>query len=370
VIVIGIAGVVAVLIPVLAMYVGFRATIRADGRADRAIVLSRDATTESESSLSRDSVGIVSNAAGVRHDAQGRPLVSTEVVLAAPVARRRDHSDVSVTLRGVGPEYFAVRPELKLVAGRGFRPGTQELLVGAAARSQFEGLEIGDRVRLQDGDWTVVGVFAGGSGARASELLADAQTVMSAYKLSSYNSTTVTLASDAAMPGFAEALARDSRLFVAVRSEPEYLASESSDVNRMLGLVAYAIGSIMALGAVFAALNSMYSSVATRGTEIATLRAIGFSGRAVAIAVVTEALCLALLGAAIGVGLSYAAFDGVTISTRGGAQFDSQLVYSLAVSPRLVTTAIIVACGVGLAGGFLPAVRAARANIASTLYER
>jgi len=370
VIVIGIAGVVAVLIPVLAMYVGFRATIRADGRADRAIVLSRDATTESESSLSRDSVGIVSNAASVRHDAQGRPLVSTEVVLAAPVARRRDHSDVSVTLRGVGPQYFAVRPELKLVAGRGFRPGTQELLVGAAARSQFEGLEIGDRVRLQDGDWTVVGVFAGGSGAHASELLADAQTVMSAYKLSSYNSMTVTLASDAAMPGFAEALARDSRLFVAVRSEPEYLASESSDVNRMLGLVAYAIGSIMALGAVFAALNSMYSSVATRGTEIATLRAIGFSGRAVAIAVVTEALCLALLGAAIGVGLSYAAFDGVTISTRGGAQFDSQLVYSLAVSPRLVTTAIIVACGVGLAGGLLPAVRTARANIASTLYER
>jgi putative ABC transport system permease protein len=370
VIVIGIAGVVAVLIPVLAMSVGFRATIRGDGRADRAIVLSRDATTEYESGLSRDAVGVVLSAAGVRHDAQGRPLISAEVVLAAPVSRRRDHSNVNITLRGVGPRYFAIRPELKLVAGRMFRPGTQELLVGAAARSQFDGLEIGDRVRLQNGDWTVAGVFAGGSGARASELLAEAQTVMSAYKLESYNSVTAALDSAAALPEFDEALARDARLFVTVRSEPEYLASESSDMSHLLRLVAYVISSIMALGAVFAALNSMYSSVATRGTELATLRAIGFPGRAVAVAVMTEALSLALLGAAIGVGLAFAAFDGATISTQGGALFDSQLVYSLAVTPRLVMTAIIVACGVGLTGGLLPAVRAGRANIADTLYER
>ncbi|MGH8220943.1 MAG: ABC transporter permease [Steroidobacteraceae bacterium] len=370
VIVIGIAGVVTVLIPVLAMYVGFRATITSDGRADRAIVLTRDATTEYVSGLSRDAVGVVSNAPGVRRDARGRPLLSAEVVLAAPVSRRRDHSDVDITLRGVGPQYFAIRPELKLVDGRTFRPGTQELLVGAAARSQFEGLEIGDRVRLQGGDWTVVGVFAGGSGARTSELLADAHTVMSAYKLESYNSVTVALDSAAALSEFKAALARDARLFVTVRSEPQFLASESSDESRLLGLVAYVIGSIMALGAVFAALNSMYSAVTTRGTEIATLRAIGFRGRAVAVAVVAEALCLALVGAAVGVCLAFAAFDGVTISTVGGALFDSQLVYSLAVTPPLVVTAIIVACGVGLAGGLLPAIRAARANIADTLYER
>lgn len=370
VIVIGIAGVVAVLMPVLAMYVGFRASIRGDGRADRAVVLSRDATTEYESGLSRDSVAIVSNAAGVRHDGQGRPLISAEVVLAAPVARRRDHSDVNVTLRGAGAQYFAIRPELKLVDGRMFRPGTQELLVGAAARSQFEGLGIGDRVRLQDGDWAVVGVFAGGSGARESELIADAQTVMSAYHLTSYNSITAALESGATLPAFERALSPDSRLFVTVRAEPEYLASESSEVNRLLRLVAYVIGSIMALGAVFAALNSMYSAVAARRTEIATLRAIGFSGRAVAAAVVSEALCLALVGAAIGVSLSYVAFDGVSISTLGGALFDSQIVYALAFTPALVMAAIATACGVGLAGGLLPAWRAARASIPEELQER
>src|SRR6185312_8857476 len=201
VIVVGIAGVVAVLIPVLAMYVGFGNTIRGDGRPDRAIVLSHEATTEYDSGLSRDSVAVIMDAAGVRHDAHGDPLVSAEVVLAAPVARKRDHTDVNVTLRGVSGQYFAMRPELKLVAGRMFTPGNQELMVGAAARSQFEGLEIGDQVRLQDGDWKVVGVFAGAPGARGSresELIADARTVMSAHTLHSFHPMTVEPASAAA----------------------------------------------------------------------------------------------------------------------------------------------------------------------------
>ena len=373
VIVVGIAGVVAVLIPVLAMYVGFRSTIRGDGRPDRAIVLSHEATTEYDSGLSRESVAVIADAPGVRHDAQGAPMVSAEVVLAAPVARKRDHSDVNVTLRGVGGQYFAMRPELKLVAGRMFRPGNQELLVGAAARSQFEGLEIGDQVRLQDGDWKVVGVFAGPPGARGvreSELLADARTVMSAYKLDSFNSMTVELDSVAALPKFERGLAGDARLFVSTRGEPEYLASSSGSVNRMLRLVAYAIGSIMALGALFAALNSMYSAVAARAVEVATLRAMGFAASAVATAVLAEALLLALAGAALGVAIAYAAVDGATISTLGGALFDSQLVYSLSVSPGLVATAIALAATLGLCGGLLPAIRAARGNIAATLHEK
>jgi putative ABC transport system permease protein len=369
VIVVGIAGVVAVLICVLAMSLSFRTTIRGDARADRAIVLARGVTTEYDSGLSRENVAAVMNAGGIKHDMRARPIVSAEVILVAPVARKRDNSDVNVTLRGVGDQYFVIRPELKLVSGRLFHAGKQELLVGASAHGQFAGLEIGNQVRLQDGDWTVVGTFAGGNGSRESEVIADAQTVMSAYKLEAVNSVSVLLDSERSFSRFKEALAEDPTLSVDVRTEPEYLATASSTVNRMLRIIAYAIGSIMALGAVFGALNSMHSAVAARTVEIATLRAIGFSSTAVAVAVLIEALLLALAGAVTGVAIAYAAFNGATISTLGGALWDSQLVYSLSITPSLVVISILIACALGLLGGIFPAIRAARANVANSLHE-
>lgn len=366
-IVVGIAGVVAVLISVLAMFEGFRASIQGDGRADRAIVLTRGATTEYDSRLSRENVANLENAPGIRHEGRDKPLVSAEVILIAPVARKRDRSDVNVTLRGVGPQYFRVRPELKLVSGRMFHTGNQELLVGASASAQFAGLESGDHVRLQDGDWIVVGTFAGGNGSRESELVADAQTVMSAYKLDAFNSMTLALESPEALARVKEAETGDPTLLVDVRAEPQYLATASGGVGRMLRLVAYAIGSIMALGAVFAALNSMHSTVAARTVEFATLRAIGFSSSAVAISILIEALLLALVGAAIGAAIAYAAFNGATISTLGGALWDSQLVYSLTVTRSVTVSAVMLACVLGLLGGMVPAIRAARLNVASAL---
>lgn len=369
VIVSGIAGVVAVFISVLAMFEGFRASIQGDARADRAIVLTRGASTEYDSSLARENVANLVNAPGVRHDERDEPLASAEVILVAPVARKRDSSDVNVTLRGVGPQYLRVRPELRLVSGRMFHTGNQELLAGASASAQFAGLEIGSRVRLQDGDWTVVGTFAGGNGSRESEVIADAQTVMSAYKLDAFNSVTLALESPRALTTVKEAVARDPTLLVDVRAEPEYLATASGAVSRMLRLVAYAIGSIMALGAVFAALNSMHSAVAARSVEIATLRALGFAASAIATSILIEALLLALLGAAIGAALAYAAFNGTTISTLGGALWDSQLVYSLTVTRSVAVTAVALACSLGLLGGLLPALRAARLSIAQALHE-
>ena len=369
VIVVGIAGVVAVLISVLAMSLSFRATVNADGRDDRAIVLTRDATTEYASSLSRENVAAVMNASGIKHDARDRPMVSAEVILVAPVARRRDLSDVNVTLRGVGEQYFVMRPELRLASGRMFRAGNQELLVGASARGQFAGLEIGNQVRLQDGDWTVVGSFEGGQGSRETEVIADAHTVMSAYKLEAFNSVSVMLESEGSLTKLKETLAQDPTITVDVRTEPEYLATASSSVNRMLRIAAYAIGSIMVLGALFAVLNCMHSAVAGRAVEIATLRAIGFAPTALAAAVLIEALLLALLGAAIGVAIAYAAFNGTTISTLGGALWDSQLVYTMSISPSLVFIAIMLACALGLFGGLLPAIRAARSNLADALHE-
>jgi putative ABC transport system permease protein len=369
VIVIGIAGAVGVLIPIVAMSISFAATIKGDGNDGRAIVLTHRATAESESSLTRDEVTAIMDYPQVSRDLRGKPVASGEVVLVAPVSRKRDHSDVNVTLRGVGEQYFAMRPELKLRSGRMFESGKQELVVGAGAVSQFDGLDIGENIRLQDGDWKVVGTFAGGNGARESEVVADALTVMSAYKLDSFHSLTVTLRSPRDLGAFNETVQHNSKSILMARSEPEYLQTASQWVNRMLRLVGYSIGSIMALGALFSALNSMYSAVTVRSVEMATLRALGFSSLAVAAGVLIEALLLALAGAAIGAAFAYALFNGATISTLGGAVWDSQLVYSLSITPSLAIDVVLLACALGLAGGLLPAIRAARANIADALHE-
>jgi putative ABC transport system permease protein len=369
VIVIGMAGVVGVLIPVLAMSMGFRATLQGDARADRAIVLTRIATEEEISSLSRDEVANIMNASEVRRDAQGRSIGSAEIILQAPVSRRGDHADVNVTLRGVGEQYFTLRPELRLVAGRLYQPGRQELVVGAAALAQFEGLAIGDSIRLQDGDWTVVGTYAGSKGSRDSEVISDAQTVMSAYKLNTFNSVTVALRDAASFESFRESVRRETKRAADAHTEPEYMASASSSISRMMRIVAYSIGTIMALGALFSALNSMYSAVAARAAEMATLRAIGFAAGAVAAAVLIEASLLALLGAVIGIGVSYGVFDKTTMSTLGGALSGTQLVFTLSITPTLVVGVGLLACALGLAGGVIPAVRAARSRIVDALHE-
>ncbi len=369
VIVIGMAGAVGVFIPILAMSISFRATIRGDGRADRAIVLTQAATAESESSLTRDEVDSIMDYPQVRRDAQGRALASAEVVLVAPVSRKRDHHDVNITLRGVGGQYFAMRPELKLESGRMFEPGKQELVAGAGVVSQFDGVNLGDHLRLQDGDWTIVGTFAGGQGVRESEVIADALTVMSAYKLNSFHSLSATLRAPGEIGAFKTEVQRASKSLLRAPGEPEYLETASAGINRMLRLVGYTIGTIMALGALFGALNSMYSAVTARRVEIATLRAIGFSSAAVATAVLIEALLLAAAGAVIGAAAAYVLFHGATVSTLGGAVWDSQLVYSLSITPALVIGVMSIACLLGLAGGLPPAIRAARANIADALHE-
>jgi putative ABC transport system permease protein len=250
-----------------------------------------------------------------------------------------------------------------------FESGKQELVVGVGAVSQFDGLDIGENLRLQDGDWKVVGTFGGGNGARDSEVIADALTVMSAYKLNAFNSLTVALRSPRELAAFGDAVDLSSKSLLLARSEPEYLETASESVNRILRMVGYTIGSIMALGALFSALNSMHSAVAARSTEMATLRALGFSSLAVAGGVLIEALLLAFVGASIGAAFAYALFNGVTVSTLGGAVWDSQLVYSLSITPALAIGVVLLACALGLAGGLLPAIRAARANIAEALHE-
>ena len=367
VIVIGIASVVAVLISVLAMSAGFQRTVLGDARADRVIILTQGADSESSSALSRENVAAIVAAPGIKQDAAGKPIVSAEVLLVAPVSRKSSGADAYITLRGVGEQHFRLRPELQLVSGRMFEPGLHELLVGAAAQAQFAGLETGNRVRLHDGDWTIVGAFAGGDSVRESEVLSDAQTVMSAYKLDTFNSVSARLAAAGSLATLEDALNLQPALSVKVLTEPQHVAIVSRSINRLLRVVAYAIGGIMAIGAVFGALNTMYSAVAARTSEIATLRALGFASSTVLVSILIEAMLLAVLGACIGIAVAYLAFDGNAISTLGGARWDAQVVYSLTITPALVATATTLACGIGLLGGLFPALRAVRTPVAESL---
>jgi putative ABC transport system permease protein len=289
-------------------------------------------------------------------------------VVLASVSRKSDAADAFITLRGVGPEAFAVRKEVKLVEGRMFRPGLHELLVGRAAQRQFTGLSVGSRVRLGDGDWTVVGAFTSGGSSLESTLLADADTVLMAYRRNAFNSVTVLLQSADSLGLLKRVLSSTPGLLVDVWREPEYLASLAQPLNRLLTTIAYAIGAIMALGAAFGALNTMYTAVSARRTEIATLRAVGFGGLSIVVSVLTEALLLAAVGALIGVAIVYAALDGRTISTIGDVLGNNpQLVYSLNIGSFAVVSSVVLACAVGLLGGIFPALRAAYVPVADAL---
>jgi len=366
VIVIGTACVVAVLISALAISVGFEHTIQGDARPDRVVVLSKGVDSESGGSLSRENIGLIQSAQEIKKNADGKPIMSAEVVLVAPVVRR-DGTDAYITLRGVGERLFDLRPELKLVAGRMFRPGLRELMIGQAAHLQFRGLELGGALRLPEGDWAIVGIFAGGDSVRESEAIADATTVMSAYQLDAFNSATALLVRPDALVPFKDALNREPSLNVDALPEPEYLAMVAGYMHRLLETVAYAIGGIMAIGALFGALNTMYSALLARSFEFATLRALGFAPGTILGSIVIEAVLLSLTGACIGIAIAYAAFNGRAISTLGGSRWDSQLVYSVSISPSLVLLATAVACGIGLLGGLIPAIRAVRIPAAEAL---
>jgi putative ABC transport system permease protein len=367
VIVIGITGVVAVLISVLALSTGFRRTISSSAREDRVIVLSQGAEAEGASTLPRATIATILDAPGIRRDAEGRPIGSAETLIIAPVARKSDGLDAYVTLRGVGPRAEELRSEIRIVAGRWFQPAVRELIVGRAAQSRFAGLEVGSHITLRGGEWTVVGVFESGGNSHESGLLADAETVLAAYKLNFFASATVKLASPGSFGEFKDALTTNPTLNVDVKRESEYVATVSQPLHRLIDLIAYTIGGIMAVGALFAALNTMYSAVSARANEIATLRALGFGSGAVVASVLTEALALAFTGALLGAALAYVLFNGHTINTLGGTAGGSQLVYQLTVTPWLVFLGVALAIVLGFLGGLFPAIRVARLPIAAAL---
>lgn len=366
VIVIGIAGVVGVLVALLAMGQGFHATLAGTASEDRAIVLREGANAELSSGLGRDTVDLVKGLPGVRRDANGEPLASAELLVIADLPKTSTGTTANAQVRGVQPEAFALRPEVRIIEGRNFTPGPRELIAGRGAASQFAGLEVGSRIAFRDADWTVVGIFEAGGGAHESELWADAEVLMSAYRRNGFQSVTLQLESPQALEVLRAAIAGDPRLVVKAQSEKSYYEAQSRQLATVIDIIGTVIAAIMALGAVFGALNTMYAAIATRSREIATLRALGFGGLPVVVSVMVEALLLALLGGLAGAVLAYVVFNGYTVSTLNGATF-SQVAFDFQVTPTLMWRGLLWALVIGAIGGLMPAIRAARLPVTTAL---
>lgn len=370
VIVVGIAGVVGVLVALLAMAEGYAQTLRNSGSRDTAIVMRGASAAEVTSSLSREDVVQIEQAPGIARNAEGQPIVSAETVVAAnlPIKGAPVDEEGSAQVRGVSAAAFAVRPHVKIVQGRAFQPGLRELLVGQGALRQFAGLEVGTTLRLGNQPWTVVGVFASGD-AMESELWADANVVNDTYQRGSgRNSATVKLAGADAFRDFKAALEANPQLKVTASTTLDFFAKQSEQMTKLLRIVGITVGAIMAVGAVFGALNTMFAAVAARAREIATLRAIGFRGLPVVVAVMLETTLLALLGGLVGGLLAWGLFNGFEASTMAGNSV-GKLSFQLSVSPGLLWEGIKWALAIGFVGGLFPAVRAASLPVTTALRE-
>ncbi|MDO5610042.1 MAG: ABC transporter permease [Pseudomonadota bacterium] len=365
VIVIGIAGVVGVLVAMLAMGEGFASTLRGTGSEQSAILLRGGSQAETNSVITRDQGVLIPSLPGIARDDEGRPLVSPELSQIINLPSMADGSDANAQLRGVGPAAWRIRPQVRIVKGRAFEPGRREVVVGRGAQQQFRGLEIGKTLRVGNQDWQVVGVFQSDGDAHESELWSDAEVVGNAYRRSAWQSVTVALEGRDGLERLLAALAADPRLRLDAETTRHYYGKQSGQLKTLLDVLGRVIGSIMAIGAVFGALNSMYAAVAGRAREIATLRAIGFRGGPVVVALMLETMLLALVGGVLGAGLAWLVFNGYSVSTLG--QNFSQVVFQFRVSPELLWTGLKWALGIGLVGGLFPALRAARMPVTDAL---
>ena len=365
---VGIAGVVAVFVAVLSMAEGFRQTMATTGSPDTAIVMRSGADSEMTSIMTRDDVRVVMDAPGVRRGAGGA-LTSPEMFVIVDLPKRSSNTQANVPLRGVGQNALAVRDRVKLVSGRMFEPGRNELVAGRGAAGQFVGVELGQKLTWSNNTWTVVGIFDAGGTFSDSELWCDADVLAPMYRRgNSRQAVYAKLESPEAFTRFKDALTTDPRLNLKVLRESEYYAEQSQMVVTLITTLGSLIAVVMGIGAVFGAVLTMYSAVAARTREIATLRALGFGGGPVVVSVLVESVVLAVAGGAIGGGLAYVAFNGFQTSTMNWQTF-SQVAFAFAVTPHLILMGVLYALLMGVLGGLLPAVRAARMPVVSALRE-
>ena len=363
-----IAGVVGVLVGVLSIATGFQWTMAASSATDAAIVLRSGADSEMVSGLGRENTRLIADAPGVARTEAG-PQASAELFVIINLPKRSSGTDANVPLRGVERAAFQVRDQLKVVAGRPFEWGKNEVIVGVGAAREFVGLQVGSAIHVGRYEWPVVGVFSAGGGTAESEIWTDATVLQAAYNRGdSFQSVYARLNSPAAFTAFKEALTTDPRLDVKVLRQADFYAEQSTAVTTLITTLEYIITCLMAIGAVFGALNTMYSSVAARTREIATLRALGFGRGAVVVSVMLEALALALMGGAAGAGVAYFVFNGFETATMNWQSF-SQVTFAFRVTPELLVQGVVLATLIGLMGGLMPAIRAARRPIALALRE-
>ena len=356
VIVIGLAGVVAVFTALLEMAQGFQATLQDAGRTDNAIVLRGGSGAELNSGFGGDSADIIKLGPGIRKGSDGKPLASGELIVITELLKKGETiNGANVTLRGVEPASFELRPQLKIIEGRRFEPGLREIIVGAGVARLFDGAGVGETLRMRGSDWTVVGIFEAGD-ANDSEMWADAGTAQSTFNRGNgFSAVRVGLESPESLETLKAALAADPRLTVEVLQEQAYYSAQTGQFRATISVLAGVVTFIMALGAIFAALNTMYAAVATRTREIATLRAIGFGAMPVLVSVMVEAVVLAFVGGVAGAFIAWAMFDNLSVSTLG--QSFTQVVFAFQVSLPLVLSGLAIAMVIGFIGGLLPALR-------------
>ena len=366
--VVGVAAVVLVFAAVLSMAKGFERTMIAAGSDDTAIIMRSGSTSELNSGLSNAQTRIIAEAPGVLKDGDA-PVMSAELYVVVDVKKKSSDTDANVPFRGVQSGAFDVRRNVSLTEGRMFVPGKNEIIVGRSAQQEFAGLDTGSTIRFGQTDWDIVGAFEAGGSVSESELWTDVRVLQGAYRRgNSFQSVRVKLQSEASLEELEAALETDPRISPDVMTEKEYYSGQAAPLSQFIKLIGYPLTILMAIGAVFGALNSMYSSVSVRGKEIATLRALGFGPVSILFSTMIESTILALVGGVLGGAIAYLAFNGFQVSTLNGASF-SQVVFDFAVTGDLLIDGLYAALIIGVFGGLFPAVRAARLPVAQALRE-
>jgi putative ABC transport system permease protein len=366
--VLGIAGTVGVFVAMLSLARGFRATLVASGSADNAIAMRAGATSEMMSGIKLEDVKILQDAPGVARIGD-IPQVTSEVVVVAPFPLRSTGTDANVQVRGVSANVLAVRRNVTIAQGRMFQPGLAELIVGKNASTSYSGLNLGNTVNFGGGHWQVVGIFDAGGSSFDSEVWCDARVLDDVYKRPTniFQSATVHLSSPGAYQQFKDAVTSDRRLNLDVTREIDYYAKQSTSMTRLITVLGGLVAFVMAIGAVFGALNTMYSAVSERGREIATMRALGFGGGAVVFSFLVEAMLISFVGGAIGC-IAVLPLNGLTTGAMNWQTF-SHLAFAFRITPPLLLAGLIFALLMGLLGGLPPAMRAAWRPVAVALRE-